>query len=160
VIVGPAGSARRPGRRNRGPSLEGIGGLWRSGLAVALAAVALGAGSLGPVPWWWGARAQPQGPVEQVFELRIEGGEVAHDLRTLRVTEGDRVHLRWTADAPTVLHLHGYDVEKEVAPGRVTEFHFEAYAAGRFPVEVHGHGDASDPSDHEAPLVVLEVYPR
>ena len=129
-----------------------IGGLRRSTRAVALAAAALG-----PVPWWV-AEAQPQGPVEQVFELRIEGGEVADDVRTLRVTEGDRVRLRWTADAPTVLHLHGYDIEEEVAPGRVTEFQFEAYASGRFRIEVHG--DASLPSGHEAPLLVLEVYPR
>ena len=133
---------------------EGVAGLRRIARAVALAAIALGAGSLGPVAWPGDAKAQP---VEQVFELRIEGGEVADDLRTLRVTEGDRVRLRWTADAPTILHLHGYDIEQEVASGRVTEMHLEAYATGRFPIEVHARSDASH---HEAPLLVLEVYPR
>ena len=128
-----------PDRRRQEGGLV-IGGLRRSARAVLLAAIALGA-----VGWSWGAKAQPQGPVEQVFELRIEGGEVADELRTLRVTEGDRVRLRWTADAPTVLHLHGYDVEQEVVPGRVTEMQLEAYATGRFPIEVHGHGDARLP---------------
>jgi hypothetical protein len=128
-----------------------IGGLRRSARVVLLAAIAPGA-----IAWPCGARAQPGEPVEQVFELRIEGGEVADELRTLRVTEGARVRLRWTADAPTIVHLHGYDIEQEVAPGRVTELQFEAYATGRFPIEVHG----SDHSDHEAPLLVLEVYPR
>jgi hypothetical protein len=119
----------------------------RRGARVALlAAIALGA-------WPCGARAQPP---EQVFELHIEGGALAGGPRTLRVTEGDRVRLRWTADAPTVLHLHGYDLEREVAPGRMAEFGFDAYATGRFPVEVHG----SDHSGHAAPLVFLEVYPR
>jgi heme/copper-type cytochrome/quinol oxidase subunit 2 len=123
-----------------------IGGPRRSARVGLLAAIALGA-------WPRSAKAQPQ---EHVFELRIEGDEVADELRTLQVTEGDRVRLRWTADAPTSLHLHGYDIEQEVAPGRVTELQFEAYATGRFPIEVH----ASDHSDHEAPLLVLEVYPR
>jgi hypothetical protein len=152
MIVGPA---RRPGRRHRMTAAQGAAVLRRSGRAVALAAIALGAG-LGPVAWPCGAEAQSQRPVEQVFELRIEGGEVTDEVRSLRVTEGDRVRLRWTADAPTILHLHGYDIEQEVAPGRVTEMQLEAYATGRFPIEVH----ASDHSDHEAPLLILEVYPR
>jgi FtsP/CotA-like multicopper oxidase with cupredoxin domain len=155
VIIRPAGSARRPGRKNGGAFLEGTGWLWR---IVALAAIALGAGS--PVAWSCGANLRPQEPVEQVFELRVEGGQVADEMRTLRVTEGDRVRLRWTADALTVLHLHGYDIEKEVGPGRVIEFAFEAYATGRFPVEVHAQGDASHHAHDEATLVVLEVYPR
>jgi hypothetical protein len=138
--------------------MRGVAALRRSH-AIALAAIALGAGSLGPVGWPCGARAQSQGAAEQVFDLRIQGGEVAGDLQTLRVTQGDRVRLRWTADAPTVLHLHGYDIEQEVSPGQVTEMRLEAYATGRFPIEVHGHGDGADES-HEAPLLVLEVYPR
>jgi hypothetical protein len=123
-----------------------IGGLRRSVRIALLAAIALGA-----LAWPCGAKAQSQRPVEQVFELRLEGGEVADEVRTLRVTEGDRVRLRWTADAPTILHLHGYDIEREVAPGRVTELQFEAYATGRFPIEALGS---------EAPLLVLEVHPR
>jgi hypothetical protein len=42
----------------------------------------------------------------------------------------------------------------------VTEMQLEAYATGRFPIEVHGHGDAAQASGHAAPQVVLEVYPR
>ena len=129
-------------------------GLRRGGLVVALALFVQG---LAPEVWACGANLRPGEPAEQVFELRIEGGEVAQELRTLRVTEGDRVRLRWTADTPTVLHLHGYDLEQEVDPGQVSEFRFEAYATGRFALEVH-----SDPAGHshdEAPLLVLEVYP-
>ena len=56
---------------------------------------------------------------------------------TLRVTEGDHVRLRWTADAPTVLHLHGYDIEQAVAPGQV-QSSIRGVRTGRFPVEVQG----------------------
>ena len=132
-------------------------GLRRGALVVALAAVVQG---VAPDALACGADLRPGEPSEQVFELHLEGGAVAHEMRTLRVTEGDRVRLRWTADAPTLLHLHGYDLEREVAPGRAAEFQFEAYATGRFPVEVHAQGDAAHQSHDEAPLVVLEVYPR
>ena len=44
--------------------------------------------------------------------------------RVLRATEGERVELRWSSDEPLVLHLHGYDIETRVAPGKpaVTAF--------------------------------------
>lgn len=101
----------------------------------------------------------PGGPAERVFNLAIEHGRVAEDMRVLRVTEGDRVRLRWTTDAPLVLHLHGYDIEKKVTPGEVTEFAFTAFATGRFPVNVHRPDEPAAAHD-EAPVVLVEVYPR
>jgi plastocyanin len=128
-------------------------------LAAWLAAFWVGAGwSLSPGASLWASNAWAEGSTERVFELRIETGKVAPDKRTLRVTQGDTVRLRWTAGARTVVHLHGYDIEKEVAPGRVTEFHFKAHAAGRFVVNVHPHDGGT--SHHGPPLVVLEVHPR
>lgn len=154
MIAGPACRIRRSGRTTG----KGADGRCRVGLGVALAAITLGAGAT--VAWACGASLRPEGPVERVFELRIEGGEVADEVRTLRVTEGDRLRLRWTADVPTVIHLHGYDIESEIAPRQMTELDLEAYATGRFPLEVHASSDASGRSHGEAPLVVLEVYPR
>ena len=55
-----------------------IGGLRQGTRVVPLAAIALGA-----IAWLCAAKAQPEGP-EQVFELRIEGGEVTDGLRRLR----------------------------------------------------------------------------
>ena len=99
-------------------------------------------------------------PVEQVFALEIANQQVAKAMRVLRVKQGDSVRLKWSSDQPLKLHLHGYDIEKTVTPGRVTEFAFKAHASGRFPINVHG----SQPSQGHAPtehvLVYLEVYPR
>ncbi len=64
----------------------------------------------------------------------------------------------WTTDRPLTLHLHGYDIEKRVAPGTVTEMTFTADATGRFPVHVHAQG--AGPAHEEALLVNVEVYPR
>ena len=81
-------------------------------------------------------RRYPQG-AEVTFDLKIENGKVAQNMRLIRVKQGDAVRLRWTTDRPSLLHLHGYDIEKKVEPGAVAEMAFEARATGRFPVEEH-----------------------
>jgi hypothetical protein len=97
---------------------------------------------------------------ELTFDLKIEKGKVAQNMRLIRVKQGDAVRLRWTTDRPIVLHLHGYDIEKKVDPGAVEEMAFEARATGRFPVEEH-HSNAKGGHSHsEAPLVRIEVRPR
>ncbi len=79
-------------------------------------------------------------------------------MRLIRVTQGDVVKLQWSADKPSTVHLHGYDIEKRVTPGAVTELMFTARATGRFPVNLHG--SAAEVHGHENALVTIEVYPR
>jgi len=103
----------------------------------------------------------PAFPAELTFDIKIERGRVPDAMRLIRVNEGDIVKLRWTSDQPIVLHLHGYDIEKRVAPGAITELAFTAYATGRFPIHVHPQGAGSGGHTHEdAPLATIEVYPR
>jgi hypothetical protein len=98
---------------------------------------------------------------ELTFDIKIERGRVSDTMRLIRVNEGDVVKLRWTSDQPIVLHLHGYDIEKRVAPGAITELAFTAYATGRFPIHVHAQGAGAGGHAHEdAPLATIEVYPR
>ncbi|HWE17246.1 MAG TPA: hypothetical protein VG758_08690 [Hyphomicrobiaceae bacterium] len=94
------------------------------------------------------------------FDLKIEGGRVAQSMRLVRVKQGDSVKLRWVSDRPIVLHLHGYDIEKKVQPGAVTEMSFVARAAGRFSVEEHKTDAKGGHSHGEAALVRIEVLPR
>jgi hypothetical protein len=97
---------------------------------------------------------------EVTFDLKIEKGEVAQNMRLIRVKQGDAVRLRWTTDRPVVLHLHGYDIDMKVDPGVVEEMAFEARATGRFPVEEHTPNAKGGRSHGEAPLVRIEVRPR
>jgi hypothetical protein len=98
---------------------------------------------------------------ELTFDLKVEHGRVADAMRLIRVKQGDVVRMRWTADRPLVLHLHGYDIEKRVEPRATTELTFTASATGRFPVHVHAQGERADGHAHEEePLVSIEVYPR
>jgi hypothetical protein len=95
------------------------------------------------------------------FDLTVAHGRVPDTMRLIRVKQGDVVRLRWSADQPVTLHLHGYDIEKHVEPGTTTDLTFTAYATGRFPVHVHAQGARIDgPAHEEEPLVNIEVYPR
>ena len=42
-----------------------------------------------------------------------------------------------SADAHDDIHLHGYDIEKNVDPGRPARFQFKADAEGVFKIESH-----------------------
>jgi FtsP/CotA-like multicopper oxidase with cupredoxin domain len=79
------------------------------------------------------------------------------DPNVIRVTMGDRVTLSWTSDEAGSLHLHGYDIEFEVGPGRTETMTFLASATGRFPITSHGFG-GEEGHGHKA-LLYLEVYP-
>ena len=95
---------------------------------------------------------------EVTYALRIDNGHVPPNMQLIRVTQGDVVTLQWTADKPSIVHLHGYDIEKRVVPGAVTELKFTARATGRF--QVHLHGSAAEAHGHEDALVTIEVYPH
>jgi hypothetical protein len=98
---------------------------------------------------------------ELAFDIGIEQGRVPDAMRLMRVHEGDSVTLRWTSDRPVTLHLHGYDIEKRVAPGGVTELSFTAHATVRFPIEIQSGGARAGGGAHEGePLAVIEVYPQ
>jgi hypothetical protein len=115
----------------------------------ALALLLIGAGSAGAAA------------VDLAFDLRIEHGRVPDTMRLMRVHQGDVVKLRCFSDRPVVLHLHGYDIEKRLAPGAVFELAFTASATGRFPIEIHRPGADTRGHVHAAaPLAVIEVYPR
>jgi heme/copper-type cytochrome/quinol oxidase subunit 2 len=85
----------------------------------------------------------------QTFDVSIESGSMSPE--EISVNQGDTVTLRVSTDEPTHLHVHGYDVEQEVEPGREAEIDFEADLTGRFEIEDH---------ETENELGVLQVRPR
>jgi hypothetical protein len=97
---------------------------------------------------------------ELTVDLRLENGRVAKAMQLIRVKQGDAVRLRWTTDRPIVLHLHGYDIERKVEPGAVTEMAFTAIVAGRFSVEEHRPETKGGHSHGEAAIVRIDVLPK
>ena len=96
---------------------------------------------------------------EVTYALHIENGHVPENMRLIRVKQNDIVRLQWTADKSSIVHLHGYDIEKNVVPGAVTDMIFTERATGRFPVNLHG-GAGAGGHGHEDTLVTIEVYPQ
>jgi FtsP/CotA-like multicopper oxidase with cupredoxin domain len=98
----------------------------------------------------------PPPPEPEVTRIRIRGGEVVGGPPEITVKNGDVVRIVMTSDAPDDIHLHGYDVEKPVAPGRPARFRVKANIEGSFEIESHVAEDAG-----KDPLVArLNVEPR
>ncbi|HEY7242284.1 MAG TPA: hypothetical protein VH678_00180 [Xanthobacteraceae bacterium] len=96
---------------------------------------------------------------EVAFALRVENGRVAENMRLIRVKRNDVVKLEWSTDRAMTIHLHGYDIEKEIVPGAVTDMTFTARATGRFTIEPHLGKTPSGGHEHGEVLVIIEVYP-
>ena len=108
---------------------------------------------------WTGDAVVDARAAELTFALRIEKGRVPTDKRLIRVKQGDVVKLQLTTDRRMSLHLHGYDIEKEVTPDAVTDMTFTARATGRFTIEPHLAKTPSGGHAHVDVLVSIEVYP-
>ena len=93
----------------------------------------------------------------KVIQVRIEHRKVVAPKGSIRISENDTVELRWSTDEEVEVHLHGYNKELRVHPGKPASMTVQAYATGRFPVTSHGWGHAGH--GHQA-LTYIEVYPR
>ena len=70
--------------------------------------------------------------------MTIADGKVAPDPgRKVEVATGDHVHLSVTSDHADEVHVHGYDIEKEVSAGGTVTIDFTAGIPGQFEVEAH-----------------------
>ena len=58
----------------------------------------------------------------------------------LEATEGETVKFRVRSDEPEEVHVHGYDIAKDVEPGQTVTFSFKATIPGIFEIEFeHSH---------------------
>lgn len=67
----------------------------------------------------------------------LEGGKVTK----LRVTEGDTVSFRVVSDVPEEVHVHGYDIAKDLEPGKVVTVSFKGDITGIFEIEYEHAGE-------------------
>jgi heme/copper-type cytochrome/quinol oxidase subunit 2 len=98
----------------------------------------------------------PAPPAPEVARIQIRGGKVVGGPPEIHAKKDDTVVIVVSADAPDEVHLHGYDIEKEVQPGQAVRFQFTANLEGEFEIESHKAEDAGrDPL-----LGTLIVEPR
>jgi hypothetical protein len=80
----------------------------------------------------------PPGPTE--IRIVVVNGAPKGGIVRETVDEGDRVVLVVRSDVADHVHLHGYDIMRDVAPGRPARLPFRATIPGRFEVELEDRG--------------------
>ena len=84
-----------------------------------------------------GTEATPAPAQPQATKIDIRG-----EPAEIHAKNGDTVVIVVRADAPDDIHLHGYDIEKKVEPGKPATFRFKANLEGEFEIESHVAEDA------------------
>jgi hypothetical protein len=79
-------------------------------------------------------------PRPQFETISIAGGEVRGGEKEITVMKGEIARIEVRSDAPDEIHLHGYDVYRDVAPGKPARFRVKANAEGIFELEAHELG--------------------
>jgi hypothetical protein len=93
---------------------------------------------------------KPRPPGPTAIRIVVRGGRVVGGLRRARLERGERAVLVVRADVSDHVHLHGYDIMRDVSPGRPARLPFRATIPGRFEVELE---------DRKLQIAQLEVRP-
>lgn len=80
----------------------------------------------------------PAGPTE--IRIVVVNGAPKGGIVRENVEKGDRVVLIVRSDVADHVHLHGYDIMRDVAPGQPARLPFKATIPGRFEVELEDRG--------------------
>ena len=89
-------------------------------------------------------------PAPAVQTVRVVNGQPAGGIKTISYTKGDQIRLKVQSDTADEIHVHGYDLKKDVTAGGSVEFDFKATIEGRFEVELENAGTQ---------IAMLEVDP-
>lgn len=74
------------------------------------------------------------------IRIVVRGGQPVGGVKRPTVRQGERVVLVVRSDVADEVHLHGYDIKRDVTPGAPAQLAFQATIAGRFEVELEGQG--------------------
>lgn len=79
-------------------------------------------------------------PTPAVETVRFQNGAVAGGLAQLEFAKGDTARFRVSSDTADEVHVHGYDLKRDVAAGGTVSFSFRADIDGIFEVELENSG--------------------
>jgi len=84
----------------------------------------------------------PPPPPAQPTTVRVSvvGGVPEGGVARESTDKGDRVVVLVTSDVSDEVHVHGYDLMADVAPGAPARIAFPATIPGRFEIELEGRG--------------------
>jgi hypothetical protein len=78
-------------------------------------------------------------PAADVVEIKVSvaSGKVIPRTSIHKIKQGQTVRILVTVDKADEVHVHGYDIEKELGAGETGTIEFKADETGRFEVETH-----------------------
>jgi hypothetical protein len=74
----------------------------------------------------------------QVPVIVVEHGKPVAGIRDLTYNQGERIRFRVKSDVSDEIHVHGYDLMKDVKAGGSVSFDFPATIEGIFEAELEG----------------------
>jgi hypothetical protein len=75
-----------------------------------------------------------------VGTIRVVNGQPQGGIKTIAFKKGDQVGLKVQSDVADEIHVHGYDLKKNVKAGGSVQFAFKATIEGRFDIELEHAG--------------------
>jgi hypothetical protein len=117
-----------------------------AGLAVIVAAIVLfvvlrggdgdGGGGTTTIQVEGKGSGSADGGAERVPTIVVRNGEPVGGVRELSYAEGDQIRFRVFSDVADEVHVHGYDLAKDVEAGGSVSFDFPATIEGVFEAEL------------------------
>ena len=86
----------------------------------------------------------------EVPTITIKDGKPVGGVQEIEVDKGDTIQFRVKSDADHEIHLHGYDIAKDVEAGGQVEYKLTADIEGIFEIEIE---------DLKEPIAELRVNP-
>ncbi len=83
----------------------------------------------------------PPPPAPEFAKIRVRDGKPVGGVKNIEVTKGDRARIEVSSpDTSDEIHLHGYDISRDLKAGGRVRFSFEADADGIYEMELEGAG--------------------
>jgi hypothetical protein len=83
----------------------------------------------------------PSAPAPAADEIVLKGGKPQGGVQRLELKKGDTLRVVVSSDEAHEIHLHGYDVARDTAPGKPARFELKADVEGVFEMEVEDTGE-------------------
>lgn len=85
--------------------------------------------------------APPPAPAPRYDSVRVRAGKPVGGVKRIEIEKGERARIQVTSsDTEDEVHLHGYDLSKQLPAGGRVRFAFEADAEGIFELELERAG--------------------
>ena len=83
----------------------------------------------------------PAAPAPTFTKVTVRGGKPVGGIRRITISKGDRARIEVSSpDTSDEIHLHGYDIKRELEAGGSVRFSFVASTDGIYEIELEGAG--------------------